>query len=73
VMAGWQKPTAPPVKPTWAHEVRKLYERSLDMEVTEFEALLTVAMRGERPDHPGLPAYLGLIGLPPMRSGGTVR
>lgn len=39
----------------WEDEVRKLYARSPDMEVAELEALLEVAVRDERPDHPGLP------------------
>jgi hypothetical protein len=43
---------------TWEREVRALYERSPDMEVKEFEALLETALRGERPDHPSLPLFL---------------
>jgi hypothetical protein len=42
----------------WESEVRALYERSWDMEVAEFEALLTTAMRGEQPKHPDLPMFL---------------
>jgi hypothetical protein len=45
--------------PSWADEVRKLYLRT-EMDAAEFEALLEVALRGERPDHPKLPAYLPL-------------
>lgn len=47
------------VAETWEDHVGALY-LSTDMEVDEFEALLDVAMRGERPDHPELPAYLKL-------------
>lgn len=55
---GWQKPTAPPRRLTWEDEVRALYERSPDMDVDEFEALLDVALRGHRPEHPDLPVFL---------------
>lgn len=42
----------------WAAEVEALYVRDEDMEVDEFEALLAVAMTGERPDDPRLPSQL---------------
>lgn len=38
-------------------EVVDLYLRSENMEVSEFEELLDVALRGERPSHPRLSAY----------------
>lgn len=47
-------------QPTWADEVTALYVRHPDMETAEYEALMDVAVRGERPDHPNLPAYLPL-------------
>lgn len=42
----------------WEREVRTLYERDPDMDVAEFEQLLEVALRGERPEHPDLPVFL---------------
>jgi hypothetical protein len=57
-VSGWQKPVKPPTRPSWEAELRRLYVRSIDMEAQEFEALLEVAMTGQRPNHPGLPAYL---------------
>jgi hypothetical protein len=42
---------------TWEDEVRALYVRS-EISVEEFEELLDVALRGERPDHPDLPVFL---------------
>lgn len=53
--------------PTWEAATVALYVRTLDMEVAEFEALLDTALRGERPDHPDLPAYLPLVLAPGMR------
>lgn len=45
---------------SWEDEVRALYLREPDMETDEFERLLTIAQRGERPDDSRLPAYLPL-------------
>jgi hypothetical protein len=53
------EPDEPYDSPTWEGEVRALYLRSIDMGADEFELLLDVAMRDERPEHPDLPLYLG--------------
>jgi hypothetical protein len=40
----------------WEQQLRDLFVRT-DMQADEFERLLEAAHRGERPDHPSLPAY----------------
>lgn len=72
MMGGWQKPTSPPREPTWVDQVIALYMRDPDMEAEQFEALYDVALKGERPEHPGLPARLPYLrGLPPVGGMGT--
>lgn len=45
---------------TWTDKVVELYRNDPNMEVDEFEQLYAIALTGQRPDHPGLPAYLPL-------------